>query len=79
MRITYYAILKEIVLVVGAVWSTQNEKKAKVRIKIANARIELKVCNVAKEICSVAHINARKRGRIELLDKPLPGLIIWST
>lgn len=86
MRITYYAILKEIVLVFGAVRSTpkkygvlQTKKKANVRIKIVNVRIELKVCNVAKEICSVAHINAHKRGRIEPLDKPLPCLRIWST
>ena len=61
MRITYYAILKEIILVFGAVRSTlkkirstPNEKKANVRITIANAQIELKVRNVAKEIYSVA-------------------------
>ena len=64
---------KEVILVFGAVRSTPNEKKANVRIKIANARIELKVwsvpknmgrskCNVAKKICSVAQINAHKRG-----------------
>ena len=48
MRITYYAILKEIVLVFGAVrstpkkiQSTPNEKKANVRIKITSVRIVL--------------------------------------
>lgn len=94
LRITYYAILKEIILVFGAVRSTlkkirstPNEKKANVRITIANARIELKVRNVAKEIYSVAKKRyAHKKKKvciqkmaIDPLDKPLPCLKIWST
>lgn len=48
---------KEVILVFGAVRSTPNEKKA-------NARIGLKVCNVAKEICSVAKRYAHKKEKV---------------